>query len=248
MREKEEHEYICGAKTEKCDKCNKYITIKDFDGHHCDEEIYLNKHIDVNNIPVVKKKQRVITSTGQIANMNKVGILHGNKEPIVRPVNTPIIQPPIIHHKRDIVVNKGPSVKVEVGNKDKFGKIEIAKKPNISDKYKKDKVEKKVIDKKDIEIKELDKKELEKKELDKKEIKPKNKIDDILKAGLKHKENIPKHIKPVTPNNHIDLNKKITSSPQKLIRDPIIKKMPYKKEIPKQNIKKDKYYNLIQPR
>jgi hypothetical protein len=249
MKDKDEHEYICGAKTEKCDKCNKFITIKDFDIHHCEEEIYLNKHIDINNIPVVNKKPKKIINTGDIVNMNKIGILHGKNQPVIMPVNAPIVQPPIVHHKRDVIVNKGPTVKVEVGNilKEKNNRIETNhnKKPNISDKinsdtydkYKKDKIEK-------IEIQ---------KELGKKEINSTNKVDDILKAGLKHKEKIPKPTikpKPFTPNKSIhkttDLNKKLTSSPDKLPKEPVVKKMPYKKEIPKyasnnKQIIKDRY-------
>jgi hypothetical protein len=239
VREKEEHEYICGAKTEKCEKCNKYVPIKDYDTHHCEEEIYLNKHIDVSNIPVVsKKKVKKVINPGEIASMNKAGILHGKKEPPVKQLDVPIVHPPIVHHKREVVVNKVQSIKVDIPSK-KINKPDITqKKPNITDKINIDILDK---NKKDNQIKE------QLKPIEKKEIKPSGKVDDILKAGLKHKENIQsKSIKPkpVTPHKPIDLNKKITSSPGKLNKEPIIKKMPYKKEIPKPEIKNKSYKQI----
>lgn len=256
VREKGEHEYICGAKTEKCDKCNRYIPIKDYDVHHCEEEIYLNKHIDVSNIPVVNKKAKKVINPGEIANMNRVGILHNKIESPVKNVKENVrqpVHPPIVHHKREVVVNKGPSVKVEIGKKvnsvkdvDKnrkevIDKIEVNyKKPTLANKIRNDTYDKNKNEKifKEL-IKPNDKKDtkFENKEskFTKKDIKPGTKVDDILKSGLNHKENTaPKSVKPkpMTPHKPIDLNKKITSSPGKLNKEPIIKKMPYKKEIP----------------
>jgi hypothetical protein len=271
--EKEEHEYICGAKTDKCDKCNKYIPIKDFDTHHCDEEIYLNKHIDVDNIPVVFKKTKKVINPGEIATMNKVGILHNKKEPSIYPINPPVVHPPIIHHKREIETNKVQNlkvdnsnshkekinekliqnVKVDIGNShkekinEKLIKVEIGNshKEKINDKLNRIEISNKREneDKKNhiINDKFIKEKHPPIKPVEKKVPNSNNKIDDILKAGLKHKENIEKKptiiAKPITTNKPIDLNKKLTSSPGKLNKEPIIKKMPYKKELPKETFK-----------
>jgi hypothetical protein len=58
----DEHEYTCGAKTEQCEICHKYVPIKFMEKHianNCDgEDHYLNKHIDVNKLEVVKNKNR----------------------------------------------------------------------------------------------------------------------------------------------------------------------------------------------
>jgi hypothetical protein len=109
-RDLKEHEYICGAKTEQCDKCHQYIPIKDMFRHHdnkCDGEWHeLNKHIDVNKLEVVSKNKRRVTNPG-------------DKEFIKRTENVDNNKP---LHGAKIVANveKAVSIKVDLPNKDRL--------------------------------------------------------------------------------------------------------------------------------
>lgn len=81
LRDKKEHEYICGAKTEYCQNCRKFIPIKDYDAHSVTscypEETFLHHHIDVNNIPVITKNKK---PRGSIRDAAKFGLLNDNKK------------------------------------------------------------------------------------------------------------------------------------------------------------------------
>jgi hypothetical protein len=80
MNDLKDHEYLCGAKTEICYRCRKYIPLKDYEEHmnmdDCEpDEISLSKQIDMKNINLAKGKQKI----GSIANSNKLGLLNNNK-------------------------------------------------------------------------------------------------------------------------------------------------------------------------
>lgn len=83
IKERKDHEYICGSKTELCPICNKYIPIKDLDIHQdvgCyPEETLLSQHLDSDYIPVINaRKNSKVGKIGKIAAASKLGLLNHN--------------------------------------------------------------------------------------------------------------------------------------------------------------------------
>lgn len=70
LKDKHDHEYFCGAKTEKCAKCDKYVRLRDMDMHismDCHpEEIPISQKVDLNSIQVRSRKATGKNSTGVI--------------------------------------------------------------------------------------------------------------------------------------------------------------------------------------
>jgi len=70
VKDKRDHVYFCGAKTEKCARCDKYVMLRDMDMHvsldcHPDE-IPLAQQVDLNNIQVRSRRVTGKNNTGVI--------------------------------------------------------------------------------------------------------------------------------------------------------------------------------------
>jgi hypothetical protein len=67
LRDKHDHEYFCGAKTEKCSRCEKYVVLRDMDIHismDCHpEKVTIADQIDLNNIQVKNRKYSTKNNT-----------------------------------------------------------------------------------------------------------------------------------------------------------------------------------------
>jgi len=60
IKDKHDHVYFCGAKTEKCARCDKYVMLRDMDLHismDCHpEEFPLKEKVDLNSIQVRSRR------------------------------------------------------------------------------------------------------------------------------------------------------------------------------------------------
>lgn len=69
IKEKNDHDYFCGSKTDKCTVCNKYVKLREMDFHismDCHpEEIPISKQVDLNNIEIKHRRSNKIGDIGK---------------------------------------------------------------------------------------------------------------------------------------------------------------------------------------
>lgn len=120
-KDKFDHEYICGSKTELCVECKKYIQIKNYDSHKAEgcypEDIYLNQHINVDAIPILVNKKK--TKIGNITNAVKIGLINKNPH---KELDNKIKELEKLDVKKEIVQGKEKNIQVEIYNNNKTDK------------------------------------------------------------------------------------------------------------------------------